>query len=224
MQETAHASHQIAGVVAVGEVNDAVMGGAEGTDEVVGNGQGGLDIEGQPAARVLEVEAQHVIAGARQVRIAVLHGCGVALHGGIEILAAILPAMITSLVVAILFSAGNTENALRTLNITEETAAAALPSVQAAAAFDYAMMAMNVMERLFALLLHIGLTVIVYYGIVKGRKNCLPMAILLHMLMDTFPALFQRGVLPLWTVEVWAAVWTVVIVLIAGKLYRKMKA
>ena len=152
---------------------------------------------------------------------AVLYGMG---HGGIEILAAILPAMITSLVVAILFSAGNTENALRTLNITEETAAAALPSVQAAAAFDYAMMAMNVMERLFALLLHIGLTVIVYYGIVKGRKNCLPMAILLHMLMDTFPALFQRGVLPLWTVEVWAAVWTVVIVLIAGKLYRKMKA
>ena len=151
---------------------------------------------------------------------AILYGIG---HGGIEILAVILPAMITYLAVAVLFSRGDTENALRTLNITEETAAAALPSVQAAAAFDYAMMAMNVIERLFALLLHIGLTVTVYYGVVKVRKACLPMAILLHMLMDTFPALYQRGLVPLWNVEVWASVWTVVVVFIAVKLYRKMK-
>ena len=84
------------------------------------------------------------------------------------------------------------------------------------------MMAMNVLERLFAMLLHTGLTVIVYYGVVNARKICLPAAILLHMLMDTFPALYQRGVVPLWAVEVWGAVWTVVIVFIAGKLYREM--
>ncbi|MBQ6465927.1 MAG: YhfC family intramembrane metalloprotease [Oscillospiraceae bacterium] len=151
---------------------------------------------------------------------AILYGIG---HGGIEILAVILPAMITYLAVAVLFSRGDTENALRALNITEETAAAALPSVQAAAAFDYAMMAMNVIERLFALLLHIGLTVIVYYGVINAKKACLPMAILLHMLMDTFPALYQRGLVPLWAVEVWAAVWTVVVVFIAVKLYGKME-
>ena len=151
---------------------------------------------------------------------AILYGIG---HGGIEILAVILPAMITYLAVAVLFSRGDTENALRALNITEETAAAALPSVQAAAAFDYAMMAMNVIERLFALLLHIGLTVIVFYGVVNARKIYLPMAILLHMLMDTFPALYQRGLVPLWAVEVWAAVWTVVVVFIAVKLYGKME-
>ncbi len=151
---------------------------------------------------------------------AVLYGIG---HGGIEVLAVILPSMIIYLAVAVLFSQGDTENALRTLNITEETAAAALPSVQAAAAFDYAMMAMNVIERLFALLLHIGLTVIVYYGVVNARKIRLPMAILLHMLMDTFPALYQRGMAPLWAVEVWAAVWTAIVVIIAVKLYGKMK-
>ena len=151
---------------------------------------------------------------------AILYGIG---HGGIEILAVILPAMITYLAVAVLFSRGDTENALRALNITEETAAAALPSVQAAAAFDYAMMAMNVIERLFTLLLHIGLTVIVYYGVINAKKACLPMAILLHMLMDTFPALYQRGLVPLWAVQVWAAVWTVVVVFIAVKLYGKME-
>ena len=70
---------------------------------------------------------------------------------------------------------------------------------------------------------HIGLTVIVYYGVVKVRKGCLPAAVLLHMLMDTFPAMYQRGLLPLWAVEVWGAVWAAGIVCIALKLYRKMK-
>ena len=152
---------------------------------------------------------------------AVLYGIG---HGGIEILAVILPTMITYLAVAVLFSSGNTESALSALKITEQTAAAALPSVQAAAAFDYGMMAMNVMERLFAMFAHIGLTVIVFYGVVNAKKLCLPAAILLHMLMDTFPALYQRGVVPLWSVEVWAALCTVVIGWIAVQLYRKMKA
>ena len=150
---------------------------------------------------------------------AVLYGIG---HGGIEILAILLPLMITYLVIAVLFSQGDVEHALSSLKITEETAAAALPSVQSAASFDYAMMAMNVIERLFAMSLHIGLTVIVYYGVINGKKTCLPLAILLHMLMDTFPAIYQRGAVPLWSVEVWAAVWTAVIGFIAVKLYRRM--
>ena len=150
---------------------------------------------------------------------AVIYGIG---HGGIEILTVFLPAMILYLAIAVMFSQGDTETALKTLNITEETAAAALPSVQAAAAFDYAMMAMNVMERLLAMLIHIGLTVIVYYGVVNAKKLCLPAAILLHMLADTFPALYQRDILPLWAVEMWAVFWTLMIMLIAAKLYKRM--
>ena len=150
---------------------------------------------------------------------AVIYGIG---HGGIEILTVFLPAMILYLAIAVMFSQGDTETALKTLNITEENAAAALPSVQAAAAFDYAMMAMNVMERLLAMLIQIGLTVIVYYGVVNAKKLCLPAAILLHMLADTFPALYQRGILPLWAVEMWAVFWTLMIMLIAAKLYKRM--
>jgi len=151
---------------------------------------------------------------------AVLYGIG---HGGIEILAVLLPTMILYLVIAILFSQGNVEEAMNQLKITEETAAAALPSVQAAAAFDYGMMTANVIERLFAMALHIGLTVIVYYGVISEKKGFLPLAILLHMLMDTFPALYQRGVVPLWSVEVWAAFWAAVTGFIAARLYQKMK-
>ena len=151
---------------------------------------------------------------------AVLYGIG---HGGIEVLAVILPSMILYLVIAVLFSQGNVEEALAQLKITEETAAAALPSVQAAAAFDCALAAMNVIERLLAMLLHIGLTVIVFYGVQNEKKGCLPLAILLHMAMDAFPALYQRGAVPLWSVEVWAALWTAIIVFIAVRLYQSVK-
>ncbi|MBR2806446.1 MAG: YhfC family intramembrane metalloprotease [Oscillospiraceae bacterium] len=164
------------------------------------------------------VVLKYILKRHRTRENAVMYGIG---HGGIEILAVLLPNMITYLVVAVLFSRGDVENALSSLKITEETAAAALPSVQAAAAFNYGMMTMNVIERLFALLFHIGLTVIVYYGVINAKKGCLPAAIILHMLMDTFPALYQRGQVPLWAVEVWAAVWTVIVVFIAVKLYGK---
>ena len=82
---------------------------------------------------------------------------------------------------------------------------------------------MNVLERLLAMLLHTGLTVIVFYGVVNARKAFLPLAVLLHMLMDTFPALYQKGVVPLWSVEVWAALSTGIVVLTAARLYRILK-
>ena len=163
---------------------------------------------------------KYIMKKNRTTENAVMYGIG---HGGIEILAVLLPTLITYLAVAVLFSAGDMENALSTLDITEETVSVALPSIQTAAAFDYGMMAMNVIERLFAMLLHIGLTVVVYYGVVTAKKICLPVAIILHMLMDTFPALYQRSVVPLWTVELWAGLWTGVVVFIAVNLYRKMK-
>ena len=167
------------------------------------------------------VVLKYILKKDRTRENAVLYGIG---HGGIEILLVILPAMITYLAVAVLLSSGDTENMFAALNITEETAAAALPSVQAAAAFDYGLMALTVIERLLSMLIHIGLTVIVCYGVVNGKKACLPLAIVLHMLVDTCPVLYQRGLVPLWAVEVWAAVWTAAIMFLAVRLYRKMGA
>ena len=163
---------------------------------------------------------KYILKKNRSRENAVLYGIG---HGGIEILTVLLPSMITYLAVAVLFSAGDTENALRALNITEENAAAALPAVQAAAAFGYPMMAMNVFERLLAMFVHIGLTVIVYDGVVRAKKGRLPLAILLHMLADTAPALYQRGVVPLWAVELWGAVWAAAIMILAVRCYRELK-
>lgn len=181
---------------------------------------------GVTAAGVFEECGRHIILKYilkkdRTPENAVLYGIG---HGGIEILAVILPAIALYLAIAVLFSSGPVENALSTLNITPETAAAALPSVQAAASFSCGTAAMNVLERLIAMFVHIGLTVIVYYGITLKKKALLPLAILLHMLVDTFAALYQKNAVPLWAVETWAAVWTGIIVFIAYRLYKAMKA
>ena len=149
---------------------------------------------------------------------AVMYGIG---HGGIEILVVLLPAMISYLLIAVLFSTGDVNRALSTLRITEETAAASLPAIQAAASFSYMAMAMNVLERVFAMLLHIGLSVVVFYSVVSAKKIYLLLAILLHMLMDLFAAFYQRGLLPLWAVEIWGALWAAITVVIAFKLYQK---
>ncbi|MBR0473646.1 MAG: YhfC family intramembrane metalloprotease [Erysipelotrichaceae bacterium] len=166
------------------------------------------------------VVMKYILKNNRTPENAVMYGIG---HGGIEVLTIVLPLMITYLTIAVLFSKGDLETALKTLNITEEVATIALPTVEAAASFDYFMMGMNVIERLLAMLAHIGFTVIVYYGVVTGKRVYLPLAIVLHMLMDTFPAIYQRGLLPLWSVELWAAFWTVMVMLFAVSLYKKMK-
>ena len=41
--------------------------------------------------------------------------------------------------------------------------------------------------------------------------------------LDTFPALYQRGIVTLWTAEVWEALWSTVIIFITIKHYSKMK-
>lgn len=151
---------------------------------------------------------------------AVLYGIA---HGGIEVWTVLLPTFVLELVIAILFSNGEISTALTALNITEETASAALPTVLAAADFGVGMLAMNVIERCLTMCIHTGLTVIVFYGVVENKKEYLPLAVLLHMIVDVFAALYQRAVVPLWLCEIWVALWTAVIVYMAIRLYKRMK-
>lgn len=163
---------------------------------------------------------KYILKKNRTPENAVLYGIG---HGGIEVWAVLLPAIAMELAVALIMKSGNT-NALSSLNITEQTAAAAFPTAFAASQFGPYMLIMNAVERIIAMFVHIGLTVIVFYGVAEHKKAYLPLAIVLHMAVDLFAALYQRAIVPLWLCEVWAALWTAGIVFFAVKLYRKMKA
>lgn len=149
---------------------------------------------------------------------AVLYGIG---HGGIEVLTIVLPVIALEAVIAILFSSGDIPAALSALNITEETAAAALPTVTAASEFGAEMMIVFVLERIITMCVHIGLTVIVFYGAVEKRKRFLFLAIALHSIVDSFAALYQRAVISIWVCEIWTVLWAAMIVFIAVKLYKK---
>jgi uncharacterized membrane protein YhfC len=56
-------------------------------------------------------------------------------------------------------------------------------------------------ERIMAVVTHIGFTMVVLYGVRNRKPLFLLYAILLHAGMDMFAALFQKGILNVWVVE-----------------------
>lgn len=147
----------------------------------------------------------------------VLYGIG---HGGMEIFTVILPAMITYLVIVVLFSSGNIQNALKTLKMTKDNIFVILPAIKAAATFTFITMVLSIIERLLTMFIQIGLTVIVYVDVINTNKVKLLLAIVLHMLVDLFPVLYQRKVLSLGIAEIWLACWCIIIIFMALRLYR----
>ena len=76
-------------------------------------------------------------------------------------------------------------------------------------------------ERLVAICLHIALSVLAFQAVKRpGKRWLYPAAILLHAGMDVFAALYQRGVITLWTSEACMAVFAALVCLWALRLYR----
>lgn len=88
--------------------------------------------------------------------------------------------------------------------------------------FNAANAALTVLERAGAMAVHVSLTVVVAYGIMKGQRKYLLLAILAHAAVDIFPALQQRSVVSMPVTEVWLWGWAILLVIRAGKLYKEM--
>ena len=67
---------------------------------------------------------------------------------------------------------------------------------------------------------HISLTVIVFQSIIKSKKRYLLYGIGLHMLVDLFPALYQRGAVSLVVSEIGLFFLTICIIVIAYRIYQ----
>jgi uncharacterized membrane protein YhfC len=118
-------------------------------------------------------------------------------HGGIE---AILIGFMTSVqffVFSMMYNAGRWEEITAPLPAD----AAALLKNQLLNTPDY-MYVVGGLERVFAVLLQIGLSLIVLYAVRTGKLKYLVYAILLHALPDFLAALYQKQVLSIWVVEV----------------------
>lgn len=152
----------------------------------------------------------------------VMYGIG---HGGIEVWAITLLSVISLLVIAVVIRMQGMDNGLQLLGVTgdmpENVMTTVAATITAVADFGAATGVLYVFERICCMFVHISLTILVAYGIAKGQKKYLPLAVLAHAVTDTMPALFQRGVVNMLTVELWLCGCTVVLVAWGMVLYKR---
>jgi uncharacterized membrane protein YhfC len=145
-------------------------------------------------------------------------------HGGIESILLAGLAMINSIVTSIIFNTGNIETI--TGKLQGDMLAAANNQIAALATTAPYMFLVSGMERMFALAVHISLSVVVFYAVFGKNKLWLyPLAIVLHMIVDIPAMMFQTGVIKsIFAVEVIVCLLAVCLVLFAKYLHGKLSA
>ena len=142
---------------------------------------------------------------------AITYGIG---HGGIEVWLIALPVVIMYLATA-----------MSTLTNGRNAAVAAYGETMftATATFGFGSAVLMVLERVICMGLHTALSVVVFASVETGKKKYLLYAILLHAVFDIFPALYQRGVVPMYASEIWLATCLPITVAFAWELYAKTR-
>ena len=103
--------------------------------------------------------------------------------------------------------AGLSETDVATLN--------AIPEQLASWSLGYT--AILIFERIYAMLLHAGSSIIVFNAVKQKRISLLFLAIILHMIFDIPAALYQKGVLNIYVTEVIGAAMAIVSFIIVYK-------
>jgi len=148
---------------------------------------------------------------------AVTYGIG---HGGIEMILMLTGTYVGYLVAAAAMNGGD-PTLLAQLAGGNAEALKQLTEIIAALTPGTIVLAM--LERLSALILQISLSIFVFIAARdRTRRRYYPLAILFHALIDLPAALYQRGVLPLATVEVLFAVCALYLLRSARKRYLEM--
>ena len=142
------------------------------------------------------------------------HGIG---HGGFESMYIMAVTGIQYMVYASMINAGTFQTVI-------DQAAAAGANVSGLEALPAQIMAitpmsaaLGIVERVFAMLLHVGLSILVFNAVRKSKTGYYVLAILLHALFDVPGALYQAGVLNLYILEVILAVYSIVFFVIVYK-------
>ncbi|MBE7005457.1 MAG: YhfC family intramembrane metalloprotease [Ruminococcaceae bacterium] len=148
---------------------------------------------------------------------AVTYGIG---HGGIESILLVGVTFGLYAAMAALLNAGNTDAALALANgdpAVLSQLAAQLGQLTPGACL------LNMVERLFAIIFHIGLSIYVFLAVRdRTQRSWFPFAIALHAIADMPAALYQKGMLPMWSVELWIAVVSLYTLRSARKCYLEM--
>ena len=116
-------------------------------------------------------------------------------HGGIEAFIFLAYAGAQYVIYAILIEQGQLQSMIDSAAKAgaDTSSLEALP--EAIASLTAGSIALSCFERVSAIMIHIALSVIVFYGVKKSRISLYFLAILLHALFDVPAALYQKGVI-----------------------------
>lgn len=133
---------------------------------------------------------------------AISHGIG---HGGFEVIFVMGVMYATYIAYAMMINTGTFGTVVDQVMAQAPDQADSLVAVASGiASFSFANLCVSIMERIFAVLFHVGASIIVFYAYKdKSRFWLYPLAILLHTVMDFVVGLTSVGVWhpPVWVIE-----------------------
>ncbi len=136
-------------------------------------------------------------------------------HGGFEVIFILGMNFVNYIIYALMINSGMYKTAVidPIMQAAPDQLEAALAIPKQLAAFSVATLGISIFERIFAVLFHIGASLLVFYACKDKKKFWLyPLAIILHTVMDGMLGLNMKGIINLsdWSLEM--------IVLVVGSL------
>lgn len=140
-------------------------------------------------------------------------------HGGIEAILLVGVSVANNLVIMIMVNGGSLNTLLE--GATDEQASTAMAQLEQLAAQPSSVFLAAGIERIIAICLHLSLSVLIWMVVTKKLPMWgYPLAIGLHAVSNIAAALYQYGVIGIWTSEVVTAAVTVCICLLVRQFYR----
>lgn len=149
--------------------------------------------------------------------MSVTYGIG---HGGFESMTIVGFGFIQYFSIALMINNGSMDSMIAAAtgeNLTSLQTAASLVS-----SMTVTTCILCIIERTYAFIFHIALSVLVYHSIaIPGKKWLFPVAILLHAGLDFFAGLYQTGILSLPITEGIGIIFTGLVALFAFRIYTQ---
>ena len=140
-------------------------------------------------------------------------------HGGIEAILLVGVSVANNLAVMIMVNGGSVDALLE--GATDEQVSTAMTQLEQLAAQPSSVFLAAGIERIVAICLHLALSVLIWMVVTQKLPMWgYPLAIGLHAVSNIAAALYQFGVIGLWTSEVITAAVTVCVCLLVRQFYR----
>lgn len=152
---------------------------------------------------------------------AISYGIG---HGGFEAVYILAATGINNFIYAGIINAGQFPALLDQLKAAGQDTSPIESLPEQLAAFGIADIGLPILERVFAVMFHIALSILVFYAVKNGKIWMYFLAVILHALLDAPAALYQQGVIGIAATEVCLALFSIVtFVIIYVFLYKRDK-